>query len=129
MESQQNDLSTGSSHRDSALLVTSLGLIVAGLASFYLFAAELVAPVRVLILLAAIGLALGVAYQTALGKTLWGYIAGSRIELRKIVWPSRQESVQATLMIAVVVLLMALLLWGLDSVLLWAVKLLTGRGD
>jgi preprotein translocase subunit SecE len=121
MESQQNDLSAGSSHRDTALLVTSLGLIVAGLAAFYLFAAELVAPVRVLIL--------GVAYQTALGKTLWGYIAGSRIELRKIVWPSRQESVQATLMIAVVVLLMALLLWGLDSVLLWAVKLLTGRGD
>ena len=72
--------------------------------------------------------ALGVAYQTALGKSLWSYVVGSRIELRKVVWPTRQESIQATLMIAVVVLLMALLLWGLDSLLLWGVETLTGRG-
>ncbi|HEY1181887.1 MAG TPA: preprotein translocase subunit SecE, partial [Rhodocyclaceae bacterium] len=71
---------------------------------------------------------LAIAYQTVLGRTLWGYISGSRTELRKVVWPSRQESLQATLMIAVVVLIMALLLWGLDSLLLWGVEILTGRG-
>ncbi len=51
------------------------------------------------------------------GRTGWGYIRGARIELRKIIWPTRQESVQTTLMIAVVVLITALLLWGLDSTL------------
>ena len=51
-----------------------------------------------------------------------------RIELRKTTWPTRQESLQTTLMIAVVVLISALLLWGLDSALLWGVKHLTGRG-
>jgi preprotein translocase subunit SecE len=68
------------------------------------------------------------AYQTTSGKTMWGYIRGSQVELRKTTWPTRQESLQATLMIAVVVLIAALLLWGLDSALLWGVKSVTGRG-
>jgi preprotein translocase subunit SecE len=59
---------------------------------------------------------------------MWGYIRGSQVELRKTTWPSKQESLQATLMIAVVVLITGLLLWGLDSLLLWGVKSVTGRG-
>ncbi|MGB0221597.1 preprotein translocase subunit SecE [Sinimarinibacterium flocculans] len=96
--------------------------------AFYYFETQYNALIRVLMLLGGLLVALGVAYQTAAGRSLWGYVVGSRIELRKVVWPTRQESVQATLMIAVVVLIMALLLWGLDSLLLWGVETLTGRG-
>ena len=112
---------------DSLLLAAALLLLVGSLGAFYYFA-EANALLRTLGLLAAIAASLALAYKTELGQTVWSYITGARSELRKVVWPSRQESVQATLMIAVVVLITALLLWGLDSLLLWGVKLLTGRG-
>lgn len=113
---------------DSLLLAASLALLAGALGAFYYFADDVNALLRTLGLLAAVAVALALAYKTELGQTVWSYITGARSELRKVVWPSRQESVQATLMIAVVVLITALLLWGLDSLLLWGVKLLTGRG-
>ncbi len=128
MDVQTSEQKAVSARKDTALLGLSAAALVGGMFAFYYFDPQFNALIRTLILLASLGLSLAMAYQTALGKSLWGYVVGSRIELRKIVWPSRQESVQATLMIAVVVLVMALLLWGLDSLLLWGVETLTGRG-
>jgi preprotein translocase subunit SecE len=111
------------------LLIAAFLLIVGGLSAFYYFVGQFNVLVRTLMLLASLGVALFAAYQTHLGRVMWSYINGAyRIEARKVVWPSRQESIQATLMIAVVVLIMAVLLWGLDGALLWGVKSLTGRG-
>ncbi len=56
------------------------------------------------------------------------FVAEVRTELRKTTWPTRQESLQATLMIAAVVLVFAVMVWLLDSGLLWAVKHVTERG-
>ena len=50
----------------------------------------------------------------------------ARIEIRKVVWPTRQETTQTTLIVVAVVLVMALLLWGLDSLLGWLVSLIVG---
>ena len=128
MDSQKEQQVAGSS-KDTALLIASLALLVGGLSAFYYFLGQFNVLVRTLMLLASLGAALFAAYQTHLGKVMWSYINGAyRIEARKVVWPSRQESIQATLMIAVVVLIAALLLWGLDAALLWGVKFLTGRG-
>jgi len=128
MDSQKEQQVAGSS-KDSALLIAATLLIVGGLSAFYYFIGQFNVLVRTLMLLASLGAALFAAYQTHLGKVMWSYINGAyRIEARKVVWPSRQESIQATLMIAVVVLIMAVLLWGLDGALLWGVKTLTGRG-
>ena len=126
MESQTEV--TQSPRYDSLLLAAAVLLLVGALGSFYYFASDVNALVRVLGLLVATGVALALAYRTDLGRSVWGYIVGARTELRKVVWPSRQEALQATLMIAVVVLITALLLWGLDSLLFWGVKTLTGRG-
>ena len=112
---------------DSLLLAAAALLLVGAMGSFYYFAGEVNALLRALGLLAATGIALALAYRTELGQTVWSYLVGARTELRKVVWPTRQESLQATLMISVVVLITALLLWGLDSLLLWSVKLLTGQ--
>jgi preprotein translocase subunit SecE len=117
-----------SSRYDSLLLLGSALLLVGGMVAFYWFNGELNAALRLLMLLAALGASVALAYRTHLGQELWGYVIGARTELRKVVWPSRQETMQATLMIAVVVLIMSVLLWGLDSVLLFGVKSLTGRG-
>jgi preprotein translocase subunit SecE len=126
MESQA--LEAGSSRKDQALLALAVILFSGGLFAFYYFEAELPAVVRVLLLLAAIGAAAAIGYRTATGQAVWGAITGARTELRKVVWPSRKESVQTTLMIAVVVLIMSLLMWGLDGALLFGVEKLTGRG-
>jgi preprotein translocase subunit SecE len=124
----QKEQQAGSS-KDTALLIAATLLIVGGLSAFYYFIGQFNVLVRTLMLLASLGAAAFAAYQTHLGKVMWSYINGAyRIEARKVVWPSRQESIQATLMIAVVVLIMAVLLWGLDGALLWGVKSLTGRG-
>lgn len=125
MESQA--LEAGSSRKDQALLVVTAALFVGGLFAFYYFD-TLPTVVRLLILLTAIGLAAAAGYRTAVGQSVWDAISGARTELRKVVWPTRQESVQTTLMIAVVVVIMSLLMWGLDSALLFGVEKLTGRG-
>ena len=64
-----------------------------------------------------------VALQTSRGAAFWDLVKGSRTEIRKVVWPTRQETVQTTMIVVVFVLLVALMLWGLDSFLGWLVSL------
>jgi len=127
MESQVVD--AGSTRKDSLLLAVAATLFAGGLFAFYYFDPQLATVVRLLILLAAFGAAGAVAYQTTTGRDVLAAITGARTELRKVVWPTKQESVQTTLMIAVVVVIMALLMWGLDSALLYGVEKLTGRAS
>ena len=67
-----------------------------------------------------------VALQTAKGAAFWALVKGSRTEIRKVVWPTRQETVQTTMIVVVFVVLVALLLWGLDGFLGWLVSLAIG---
>jgi preprotein translocase subunit SecE len=67
-----------------------------------------------------------IAAQTAKGKAFLTMFKEARNEIRKVVWPNRQETMQTTLIVVAVVLVMALLLWGLDSLLSWAVSSLIG---
>jgi preprotein translocase subunit SecE len=72
-------------------------------------------------------LLLFVALQTVIGHSLWRFVKEARGELRKVVWPTRPETVQTTLIVVAMVIVMSLILWGLDSILLWIVGLLTGQ--
>ncbi|MCR9107220.1 MAG: preprotein translocase subunit SecE [Gammaproteobacteria bacterium] len=78
---------------------------------------------RVLGIVALAILAALVALQTAKGAAFWLLIKGSRTEIRKVVWPTRQETVQTTMIVVVFVVIVALMLWGLDSFLGWLVSL------
>jgi preprotein translocase subunit SecE len=69
---------------------------------------------------------LAIAYQTNAGRQAWEFSKSARTELRKVVWPTRQETIQTTIVIVVLVVLMALILWGIDSFLLWAMGWFTG---
>lgn len=71
--------------------------------------------------------ALLVALQTTLGRTFWLFAMGARIELRKVVWPTRQETIQTTLVIVAMVVVTALILWGLDTLFFWLVGWLAGQ--
>lgn len=112
---------------DTLWMLAALGFIVAGMAGFYMLEAQYNVAIRTALLVASLGAAAFVFYQSANGRLAWGYLVGARVEMRKTTFPTRQESIQTTLLIAVVVLIVALFLWGLDSFLLWAVKALTGR--
>ncbi|MDH4459536.1 MAG: preprotein translocase subunit SecE [Nevskia sp.] len=112
---------------DTLLLISASVLLVGGLAAYYVLDPTLPKFAR-LLLLASVGGAVAAVYRTAIGQNLWSHIQGSRVELRKVVWPTRQESLQTTLIIAIFVLIVALMMWGLDAALLAGVQALTGRG-
>ena len=70
--------------------------------------------------------ALFVATQTTKGRATLVLGREARAEIRKVVWPNRQETVQTTLIVVAVVLLMGLILWGLDSLFGWIVSIIVG---
>jgi len=63
---------------------------------------------------------------TSKGKQMWKFTKQARIEMRKVVWPTRQDTVRVTVIVALLVLAAALILWGVDSILLWLIGLLAG---
>jgi preprotein translocase subunit SecE len=80
------------------------------------------------VVLASVAAAVFVFMQTDRGHTLWKFIQGARIEIRKIIWPTRTEAIQTTLTVFVFVLILGIFFWILDMGLLWATKMLTGQG-
>ena len=79
-----------------------------------------------LALLVGAGLAAFIAVQTERGRSVWGLLKDARTEVRRVVWPSNQETTQTTLVVLVLVLVFALILWGLDSFLSWVVSSVIG---
>ncbi len=112
---------TGGSPLDTVKLIVALALILAGLGGFYYFSGESTLY-RVLGLLAVTALAVGVFVTTAPGRSLVGFLKGARAEVRKMVWPTRQEAAQTTLVVMVLVLLVGIFLWLVDMVLGWGVS-------
>ena len=82
--------------------------------------------IRVLGLLAGAALAGFLAIQTERGRSVWSLIKESRSEIRRVVWPSNQETTQTTMVVLLLVLIFALILWGLDSLLSWFVSSVIG---
>ncbi len=81
---------------------------------------------RVIALLALAGVAGWVASTTERGGAFWQLVKGSRTEIRKVVWPTRQETTQTTLIVVVFLLIMAMILWAIDSLLGWLVSMVIG---
>ena len=100
-------------------------LIVVGVVANQYYSAQ---PIfyRVLGVLALAAVAGFVALQTVKGRAFLVLAKEARTEIRKVVWPSRQETTQTTMIVVAVVLVMALLLWGLDSLLGWLVSMIVG---
>jgi preprotein translocase subunit SecE len=100
-------------------------LVIVGVVGNQYFSAE---PIlyRVLALLVIAIVAGFVALQTTKGQSFFVLAKEARVEIRKVVWPTRQETTQTTMIVVAVVLVMALLLWGLDSLLGWLVSLIVG---
>ena len=112
---------------DIIKLGTAVALLIGGVGAFY-YLDDYSLLLRVLGLLVITVAAAGIAVTSTQGRAIWAFATDARTEVRKVVWPTRQEAVQTTLIVLVVVLIMSLFLWAIDSVLFWVVRLLTGQG-
>jgi len=112
---------------DSLKFLIAIALLVGGIWQFYYFEEES-QLYRILGILAFVAVAMGVMYTTRLGYGLWLFARDARTEVRKVIWPTRQETMQTTLMVVVMVILVGIMLWLIDMVLRWGVLMLTGQG-
>jgi preprotein translocase subunit SecE len=112
---------------DVAKLTVGVAILAGGIAAFYLLS-DLPIWLRWIIVLAALVAGAFVGLQSYQGKTFSAFVQSSRIELRKVVWPNRQETMQVTLVVFVMIIVLGLFFWGVDSLLGFVTKWLTGRG-
>jgi len=110
---------------DILKLLIAAGVLVGGLFAYYYYLAWSL-PIRVLIVLGGLAAGIAIALTSTQGQRLWAFIQGSRIEIRKVVWPTKQETTQTAIAVFVFTLIMALFFWGLDSFLLWLTRTLVG---
>lgn len=112
---------------DTAKLLLAVLILVAGLVGYYYFAdgSVLLRAVGVIVALAA---AAAVGMTSAQGQVLWKFIQGSRVELRKVVWPTREETIQTTLVVLLFALIGGVFFWLLDLFLLFLTSRITGQG-
>ena len=102
-------------------------LLVGALGAFYHFAEQSLL-LRVIGLVAVAGIAAAIALQTAKGRLAWSMVGEARMEVRKVVWPTRKETVQTTGIVIAMVAVVALLLWALDGLLGYLMRHLLGHG-
>jgi preprotein translocase subunit SecE len=112
---------------DIAKLAGAGLLLIVGIFAFYFFA-DYSALLRVVLLLIVSGGAAAIALQTDPGRQLWQFVSDARMEVRKVVWPTRQETVQTTLVVMGMVVVVGLVLWLFDLILMGILRFLTGQG-
>jgi preprotein translocase subunit SecE len=111
---------------DKIKLIIALLLVAAGVAGFYLLS-EQALVVRILVVLAGVGAALLVLWTSPIGKQGFAFAQEAVVETRKVVWPTRKETIQTTVAVFGLVLIMAVFLWVVDIGFLWMVKMLMER--
>ena len=117
----------GTSPLDAAKLAAAAGIVAAGIAAFYYFS-NLPIWLRWIIVFATLAIGALVGLQSNKGREFWQFVQSSRVELRKIVWPNRQETLQVTLLVFVMVTVLGLFFWALDWALGSLTRWLTGQG-
>ena len=112
---------------DTVKLFLASAILLGGIVAYYYFAEQ---PIwlRFLAVIAAVALGIVVAMQSFHGRELWHFVQGSRVEIRKVIWPSRQETLTTAGAVLLVAFLMGIFFWLLDMFLVWATRILTGQG-
>lgn len=112
---------------DTAKLIAAAMIVLLAIGAFYIYA-EKSLLFRVIGILVAVAIAAVIALQTGKGRQIWGFFQEAQIEVRKVVWPTRQETAQTTLIVILMVIFIAIFLWLLDMFLGWSVGILMGQG-
>jgi preprotein translocase subunit SecE len=121
MNNKENSVTNQS---DTIKWVAIIAMICVGMFGFYYFS-QTSLLLRVLALLTIVGVAVYIAIGTEKGNTALNFSREAHIEVRKVVWPTKQETIQITGIVMLMVVVIALMIWGIDSILFWIVKSLT----
>jgi preprotein translocase subunit SecE len=105
----------------------AIALVIAGIALYYVWS-ERSSAQRWLGMVGGLVLGVGAFAMSNAGRRFWAFVLESRIELRKVVWPDRQETMTTTAVVFVFVAVAGLFFWLLDLLLTWATNYLTGQG-
>jgi len=119
----ENQVETG---LDWLKWLVAFALLLAGLIGNHYYS-DVSMLVRTLIWLAVLSFSGLIASTTRKGRWVMDFFRDSRAELRKVVWPTREETLQTTLVVAAMVVILALILWGMDGMLVWSIGWLTGQ--
>ena len=120
VKAQAIDTDAGKS-TDTVLLTVAVLLVIAGVVAYYLLPRSVPSLVHAACVVGGIILALAVTWFTKLGRATREYIHETQFEMRKVVWPTREETVRTTLVVAVVTALIAIVLGLIDVVLKWVI--------
>ena len=113
---------------DKLKIAVAIGCVIAGVVAYYWFS-DLAVVLRVLMVLAGIGVGAAVAYTSVQGKEFYVFAQEAWAESGRVSWPTRKETLQTTGIVFVFVVIIALFLFSVDATLAWTVKLMTGRGE
>ena len=116
----------GASAKDTALMTLSVVALLAGLVAFYWFD-EQALPIRIAMVIVGLAAAAGLMWFTWYGREFWQFVFAARIELRKVVWPERDETVKTTYVVFGFAIVMGLFFWLLDMGLTFLTRLLGGQ--
>ena len=116
----------GAAAKDTALMTLSVVVLFAGIVAFYWFD-EQPLIIRIAMVIAGLGAAAGLMWFSWYGREFWQFALAARIELRKVVWPEREETIKTTYVVFIFAIVMGLFFWGLDWVLTWLTRLLSGQ--
>lgn len=117
-----------SSQFDTVKLILSFAVLLSGVVAFYYYEEQSLL-LRVIGLLVVAGVSAALVFMTEKGRSIWRFSQEARTEVRKVVWPTRKETMQTTMIVLVMVLFVGVLLWLFDSLLLWGISALTGQGS
>ena len=123
----RTDVNASGTTTDLAKWIVAFAVLASGIGGFYYWSDESLL-LRVIGVLLLSGAALFVAVQTEKGRSAWDFVRESHTELRKVVWPTRKETTQTTLIVIAMVGLVAIIMWILDGLLARFVKLVLDTG-
>ena len=106
-------------------LILSIGVLITGMILFYYYS-DVRLFYRVVGMISVVIFSAFIAYQSDFGKLVYTYVTDSKVELKKVTWPTKQETTQTTLGVIFVVIIVGILLWLFDMLLGWAIGTLYG---
>jgi preprotein translocase subunit SecE len=116
----------GASAKDNTLMILAIVALLAGVVAFYWYEEDPLA-LRLAMVGSGLVVAVGLAWVSWYGREFWQFAQAARVELRKVVWPEREDTVRTTVLVIVFASLMGLFFWVLDLILTWLIRLLTGQ--
>ncbi len=114
------------SAKDSALLTLSILVLLAGIGAFYWYEDQAL-PLRIAMVIAGLAAATGLIWFSWYGREFRQFAVAARIELRKVVWPEREETIKTTYVVFIFTIVMGLFFFGLDWILTWMTRFLGGQ--